>query len=94
MSAVMGRSVLDEIIRCRFSRAERLLRETQLPIKTVVALAGFGSAENLRHVFLSRTKLSPSEYRQQAKGAGLESHKRASRLGMREKSVVQASREA
>jgi len=70
MRAARGHSVLDEIIHCRFSRAARLLRETELPIKTVVALAGFGSAENLRHVFLCRTKLSPSEYRRQARRGG------------------------
>lgn len=63
MESVLGRSVLDEIIAVRFSRAERLLRETELPIKTVVVLAGFGSAENMRQVFLSRTRLAPADYR-------------------------------
>jgi AraC-like DNA-binding protein len=63
MAATLGRSVLDEIISCRFSRAERLLRETELPIKTVVSLAGFGSVESLRQVFVKRTQLPPAEYR-------------------------------
>lgn len=58
-----GRSVLDEIIACRFNRAERLLRETELPIRTVVDLAGFGSLENMRRVFVKRTQLSPADYR-------------------------------
>ena len=58
-----GRSVLDEIIRCRFSRAERLLRETDLPLKTIVNLAGFGSFENLRQAFIARTGLAPAAYR-------------------------------
>ncbi len=63
MAAALHRSVLDEIIECRFSRAERLLRETNLPIKTVVTLAGFGSIENMRHIFQIKTQRSPMEYR-------------------------------
>jgi transcriptional regulator GlxA family with amidase domain len=39
------------------------LRETELPIKTVVSLAGFGSAENMRRIFLSETRCSPADYR-------------------------------
>lgn len=65
MLARRGHSVLDEIIQCRFSRAERLLRETSLPIKAIVNLAGFGSPENMRQVFLTRLKLSPLDYRRQ-----------------------------
>jgi len=63
MSAVIGHSVLEEIIQCRFSRAERLLRETDLPVRTIVALAGFGSPENIRQVFVKRTGISPAAYR-------------------------------
>ncbi|MEI8233547.1 MAG: helix-turn-helix domain-containing protein [Verrucomicrobiota bacterium] len=63
MAAAFQRTVLDEIIRCRFSRAERLLRETQLPVKTVASLAGFGSTENMRQVFLQISKVSPAAYR-------------------------------
>jgi AraC-like DNA-binding protein len=63
MAAAMGHSVLEEIIQCRFSRAERLLRETELPIKTIVTLAGFGSMENMRQTFIARAKLSPATYR-------------------------------
>lgn len=63
MFAALGRTVLDEIVQCRFNRAERLVRETDLPIKVVVSLAGFGSAENMRQLFLSRTGLSPAAYR-------------------------------
>jgi AraC-like DNA-binding protein len=65
MLAGRGHSVLDEIIQCRFTRAERLLRETSLPIKTIVDLAGFGSPENMRQVFLTRLKFSPQDYRSQ-----------------------------
>ena len=65
MAAAVGHSVLDEIVSCRFNRAERLLRETQLPIKTIVTLAGFGSLENMRQAFIVRTQMSPAHYRNQ-----------------------------
>jgi AraC-like DNA-binding protein len=63
MAACKGHGVLEEIIQCRFSRAEQLLRETDLPIKAVVSLAGFGSLQNMRYVFLNRTGCSPGAYR-------------------------------
>ncbi len=63
MMTCKGHGVLEEIVQCRFSRAERLLRETDLPLKTVVSLAGFGSVQNMRYVFLNRTRCSPGGYR-------------------------------
>jgi len=62
-AAKLGHTVLEEIIQCRFRRAERLLSETDLPIKTVVTLAGFGSIENMRQVFMAETGLSAAGYR-------------------------------
>jgi len=62
-AAKLGHTVLDEIIQCRFRRAERLLSETDLPIKTIVTLAGFGSLENMRQVFMIETGLSATGYR-------------------------------
>ncbi|MFA6287512.1 MAG: helix-turn-helix domain-containing protein [Opitutaceae bacterium] len=62
-AAKLGHTVLDEIIQCRFRRAERLLSETDLPIKTIVTLAGFGSIENMRQVFMAETGLSAAGYR-------------------------------
>jgi AraC-like DNA-binding protein len=63
MMTCKGHGVLEEIVQCRFSRAERLLRETDLPLKTIVSLAGFGSVQNMRYVFLNRTRCSPGGYR-------------------------------
>jgi AraC-like DNA-binding protein len=40
-----GHTIHEEIIQCRLSRSKRLLRETQLPVKTVAYLSGFGSSE-------------------------------------------------
>ncbi len=62
-SRKLGHTVLEEIIQCRFRRAERLLSETDLPIKTIVTLAGFGSLENMRQVFVAETGLSAADYR-------------------------------
>ena len=62
--AALGRGVLDEIINCRYSRAERLVRETDLPLKSIVGLAGFGGMENMRRVFLTRAGHSPAAHRQ------------------------------
>ena len=67
MVATLGHGVLEEIINCRFTRAERLLRSTTLSLKTVVHLAGFGSMENMRQVFMARTRMSPLIYRNGAK---------------------------
>lgn len=63
LKEALGRTVLEEIARCRFNRAERLLRETRLPVKSVVHLAGFGRAEAMRQAFLKRTGRSPRAYR-------------------------------
>jgi AraC-like DNA-binding protein len=59
----LGRGILAEIISCRFTRAERLVRETDLPIKSILGLAGFGGMENMRRIFLELTGHSPAAYR-------------------------------
>ena len=66
--------VLDEITRCRLNRAERLLRETRLPVEHIVSLAGFGTAEQMRLHFHARHRRSPTAYRksQWLNGASVE----------------------
>jgi AraC-like DNA-binding protein len=59
--------VLDEITRCRLNRAERLLRETRLPVQHIVSLAGFGTAEQMRLQFHARHHRSPAQYRKSNK---------------------------
>ncbi|TWU38363.1 AraC family transcriptional regulator [Novipirellula artificiosorum] len=59
----LGHTVLDEIGACRISRAKRLLRETELGVKTVALLAGFPSEERMRVSFIQVEKTSPTEYR-------------------------------
>ncbi len=63
MLATLGHSVLDEINRCRLSRAKRLLTETNLPVKSVAYLAGFRAHERLRRLMVTKVGCSPSAYR-------------------------------
>jgi transcriptional regulator GlxA family with amidase domain len=61
--AITGRTVLEEITRCRLSRARRLLAETDLPVKTVAYLAGFPTADRMRLAFLRVNLATPSQFR-------------------------------
>ena len=58
-----GRSLLAEVNLCRCSRARRLLETTDLPVKNVCWLAGFRSAEQMRHGFLKTLGIAPENYR-------------------------------
>jgi AraC-like DNA-binding protein len=62
-----GRTVIEEITRCRLSRAKRLLAETDLPVKNVAHLSGFPSEEQMRIVFRQIEKSAPSDYRHKAR---------------------------
>ncbi|MCC6353804.1 MAG: helix-turn-helix domain-containing protein [Verrucomicrobiae bacterium] len=66
-AAALGRTVLDEIHRCRLTRAQRLLQETNLPIKMVAYLAGFHDGERLRLLLRQAAGCSPAEYRERAR---------------------------
>lgn len=68
MLMTLGHGVLDEIVNCRFVRAERLVRSTNLPLKLIVSLSGFGSLENMRQIFLAKTGMSPGSYRSHHRG--------------------------
>lgn len=61
--AAVGHGIGHEIVRCRLSRARRLLRETRLPIHIVSRLAGFGSEERMRVTFHRQQGCSPNTYR-------------------------------
>ena len=62
---IHGHTIHEEIIQCRLSRSKRLLCETQLPVKTVAYLSGFGSSEKMRKAFVKKLGLSTSEFRKQ-----------------------------
>lgn len=69
MMATLGHSVLDEINRCRLSRAKRLLTETNLPVKSVAFMAGFRDHESLRRLMANQEGCSPSAYRVRKRSA-------------------------
>ena len=58
-----GHAILEEINACRLSRARRLLRETDLPIKLIAPQAGFTSRERMRIAFQDKEGCSPAQYR-------------------------------
>jgi LacI family transcriptional regulator len=67
---VLGRSVLEEIHKVRIQRAKELLSETDLPITTVAARAGFSSIRRLDVLFTKLVGVSPTAYRQQSRPIG------------------------
>lgn len=60
---VLERSVLDEIIRCRLTRARRLLENTRIPIGQIAMMAGFSSPLQMRRNFLQSFQKTPEQYR-------------------------------
>jgi AraC-like DNA-binding protein len=62
-TSAMGYSVLEEINKCRMVRAKRLMKTTNLPVKTVAHLAGFPSTERMRVSFVEQEHLSPLAFR-------------------------------
>ena len=61
--AVLGRSVHDEITRLQLRKAEELLRETDLPVRTVAAKVGFKHPEYMGAVFKTHLGVTPGQYR-------------------------------
>ncbi len=55
--------VLEELTQCRVSRAERMLRETHLPIKQIAYMTGFTSPTHLFRVFKRKLGTGPMEFR-------------------------------
>ncbi|MFI8848863.1 GlxA family transcriptional regulator [Streptomyces sp. NPDC053499] len=69
-----GSTPLQWLLAQRLGRAQDLLESTNLPVEKIGELSGLGTANNLRHHFLSHIGVSPSEYRrafpQTVPGAG------------------------
>jgi AraC family transcriptional activator FtrA len=61
--AATGMTPADWITRLRLDRARELLESTVLPIDSIAAQAGFGTAMTLRHHFRRKVGISPLEYR-------------------------------
>ncbi|TWT38996.1 AraC family transcriptional regulator [Blastopirellula retiformator] len=61
--SLLGHTVLDEINQCRLLRAKRLLTETNLSIKSVAYLSGFGGQERFRRLMIAEEGCPPGAYR-------------------------------
>jgi LacI family transcriptional regulator len=61
--AVLGRTVQQEILRCRLERARRILLETDLPIPQVATRCGFTYPHYFGRVFRKAMGLTPSRFR-------------------------------
>jgi LacI family transcriptional regulator len=70
----LGRSVHDEIMAYKLSRAQALLKDAQLPASEVARQAGFGTDQYLNTVFKRELGCTPGEFRE---AAGAKSSARA-----------------
>jgi LacI family transcriptional regulator len=61
----VGHTPHEEIARVQFRRVEQLLRETELPLATIAARAGFRHTEYMTVAFTKRHGMPPSRWRQQ-----------------------------
>lgn len=67
---LIGRTVHDEIVRCRMARVQELLLETSLPLAKIAEAAGFEHQEYLGAVFKAQTGQTLKQYRQGKAGSG------------------------
>ena len=62
--SALGRSILNEITRCRVDRARQLLIDTQLTLEQVALASGFTSASYFSVVFKRHAAATPQNYRE------------------------------
>jgi AraC family transcriptional regulator, transcriptional activator FtrA len=68
--ATTGRSPGDYVVQARLARAQSILEaRPDLPLDDVAALAGFGSAETMRHHFRKRARTTPQAWRRRFSAA-------------------------
>jgi LacI family transcriptional regulator len=63
--AILGKSVAEEMVRLRLSRAKRRLVETDAALKTVALDSGFLTANHFSKVFSRVEGMTPTQYRQE-----------------------------
>jgi LacI family transcriptional regulator len=61
--AALGRSVHDEIVRVQMGKAQELLKDSDLPVRTIAEKAGFKHPEYMAAVFKMRLGMTPGSYR-------------------------------
>jgi LacI family transcriptional regulator, galactose operon repressor len=66
MSGAVGRTILDEIMRCHLVRAKQLLVETGLSCGQIAREAGFGSLKTFNRTFRLKEKMTPNSFRVRA----------------------------
>lgn len=64
----LGRTVREEILRCRLDRVRRLLVETDLPIAEIVTASGFSSPDAMVRALQRAEGMTPLKYRLQHGG--------------------------
>ncbi len=62
----LGRTIHQEIVRCRVKRAQMLLFETEHPIAEIARAAGFGAAGQLHRAFQQQLGCTPGEWLEHA----------------------------
>jgi LacI family transcriptional regulator len=62
--ATLGRSIRDEILRCRIDRARQLLADTELTLPQIADACGFSSASYFGVVFRDNIGTTPGSYRE------------------------------
>jgi transcriptional regulator GlxA family with amidase domain len=67
----VGVSAQEYIERCRFERAQQLLGDVSLPLKSVAARAGFSDEARMRRVFQKRLGITPKDYRERFATTGV-----------------------
>lgn len=63
----LGRTIHDEILRCRVDRAKQLLLESDLTLPQVAMASGFASASYFSTAFRRTVSVTPGEYRERLK---------------------------
>ncbi len=66
--ALTGTTVLQWLLTERLHRAQRLLEQTDQSIEAIAQMAGFGSAESLRHHFRKAFRIAPIDWRRSFRG--------------------------
>ena len=66
----LGHSLHDEIVLAHMERAQRLLRETAMPVTQVALLSGYANYAVFSVAFRKHTGMTALEYRQQGTATG------------------------
>ncbi len=66
----LGRTVHEEIVRSRLSRAKLLLHSTTLPIRSIASESGFGSLQRFHETFKKTEGRSPNAFRKSSAASG------------------------